>query len=552
MLLTKEVEIGLSGRHIKWYKNKGYIIPREKDNQGRLSVPQNTKILVKVEDLLDSYKVQVDIGCDECGEYLKTIALNDYRKYIKDDEQHYCINCFNSLYINGIKAQEVKQIINNNLGDTWKLLNVKIINTQINVDLINSDGYMYSKIKISSIKKGYIPQGFYKSNIYIYQNINNWCKINNYNIRLSDEYIGYDVKLKWECLDCNHIFERSMNAITRGQVGCSICGDNISYPNKFGRNLLNQLNNTYKLKYIKFEYSPDWIKPKRYDSYFEFNNKKYIIEMDRALGHGNKKTLDGTTPEESQAIDDYKDKKAKEHNIKMIRIDCVKSDMKYIRDNILVSGLAQIFDLSNIDWLKCHEFACNNLVKETSKLWNAGIKNSSEISVILNLGKRTVIRYLNECSKLGWCDYDANEIQKASGVRLGKSGAKPVVQLSLSGEYVQEYSSMVEAEKQTGIIIMSISSCCRGKLKSAGGYQWMFLSDYNKSEIKQYKKSPYVKKVVQLSLNKEYISEFDSIIEAERQLKINHSNISSCCLCKYNHAGGFKWMYKSDYEKLVR
>lgn len=36
---------------------------------------------------------------------------------------------------------------------------------------------------------------------------------------------------------------------------------------------------------------------------------------------------------------------------------------------------------------------------------------------------------------------------------------------------------------------------------------------------------------------------FDSIIQAERELGIHHSNISDCCLGRYKTSGGYKWKY---------
>ena len=37
-----------------------------------------------------------------------------------------------------------------------------------------------------------------------------------------------------------------------------------------------------------------------------------------------------------------------------------------------------------------------------------------------------------------------------------------------------EYESLSEAERQTGILGETISRCCRGKQKTAGGYHWRF------------------------------------------------------------------------------
>ena len=66
-----------------------------------------------------------------------------------------------------------------------------------------------------------------------------------------------------------------------------------------------------------------------------------------------------------------------------------------------------------------------------------------------------------------------------------------------------------------------------------------------KSKRKMRENSTVKKPVIQLSLDGMVIKQFESTIEAERELGINHSNISRCCDNKphYNTAGGFKWKY---------
>lgn len=58
---------------------------------------------------------------------------------------------------------------------------------------------------------------------------------------------------------------------------------------------------------------------------------------------------------------------------------------------------------------------------------------------------------------------------------FGKRGSeaithKAVLQYSLEGEFIREWPSIIEASQSTGA--NHISSCCRGKRKSAGGYKW--------------------------------------------------------------------------------
>lgn len=53
--------------------------------------------------------------------------------------------------------------------------------------------------------------------------------------------------------------------------------------------------------------------------------------------------------------------------------------------------------------------------------------------------------------------------------------------------------------------------------------------------------------VVQLSTESEYVKTWKSIREAERNLKIDRSSIIKVCKQKQKTAGGFKWIYKSEY-----
>ena len=56
--------------------------------------------------------------------------------------------------------------------------------------------------------------------------------------------------------------------------------------------------------------------------------------------------------------------------------------------------------------------------------------------------------------------------------KIGERTAKAVVQYTMDGEFVAEYKSAMEAERQTGI--HQIHRVCRNERKSAGGYKWKY------------------------------------------------------------------------------
>lgn len=59
-----------------------------------------------------------------------------------------------------------------------------------------------------------------------------------------------------------------------------------------------------------------------------------------------------------------------------------------------------------------------------------------------------------------------------SGKKPGETLRQPIIQLSLDGSLVEEYLSMMDAERKTGINSGNISNCVNGIKKTAGGYIW--------------------------------------------------------------------------------
>ena len=55
-------------------------------------------------------------------------------------------------------------------------------------------------------------------------------------------------------------------------------------------------------------------------------------------------------------------------------------------------------------------------------------------------------------------------------------GVYGILQYSKDGIFIAEYPSIMEAERQTGCSHGNICACCKGKLKSCGGYVWRYAS----------------------------------------------------------------------------
>ena len=76
----------------------------------------------------------------------------------------------------------------------------------------------------------------------------------------------------------------------------------------------------------------------------------------------------------------------------------------------------------------------------------------------------------NSVQNIEWCDrkYNINY-----GTRTDRC-SKPVLQFTKDGEFVKEWKSIRDAERNLGYFHNNISSCCTGRLKSAYNFIWEF------------------------------------------------------------------------------
>ena len=218
-----------------------------------------------------------------------------------------------------------------------------------------------------------------------------------------------------------------------------------------------------------------------------------------------------------------------------------------------------------------------------------------KLSKIFDCSPTTVFRNLkdNNISK----DKDSWKDQLSNG-------KKEVIQYDLSGNFIKEWTSVMEVKKEYS---GNISSCCRGESLSASGYIWRYKNEYieidldklnyNKRKVKKMDKdgnivkvynsikeasfdgfnesniqdccvhrlkthrgfiwryfednspiihSKVIKKIIQYDLSGDFIKEWPSIISASKELNIGSNNISMCCSGKYKTCGGYIWKYKKS------
>lgn len=196
------------------------------------------------------------------------------------------------------------------------------------------------------------------------------------------------------------------------------------------------------------------------------------------------------------------------------------------------------------------------------------------------------------------------EILNKNRKEIGIKHRKPVVQLNTAGSLINTYEGEKFAEVETGIAARSIAACCKGKAFKAGGYLWMYLSDYNKylseGRLKEYlmpiihkatmpsgcyerteewrkrrseaqkgveKRSKATielmkqraikalsKPVVQMTIDNTPIAIYSNGAQIQKKYGFLSSYIGSCCNGKRKTAYGYKWKYitKEEYEEYKK
>lgn len=267
-----------------------------------------------------------------------------------------------------------------------------------------------------------------------------------------------NVKVDWICPLCKSIiYSKRISYVNKNGLSCPNCSDGISYPEKFISNMLMQLN-------IKFlhDTSFNWSNGKRYDFYIK--DMSLIIETHGMQHYKNGFVNIGGKNHIQQNIIDYdkKNQALKNGVEKYIELDCRYSKSEYILNEIMNSELSKIFNLNDIDWNICNEYAItNSKIIDVCKIWNE-TKNTKYISDTLKLSRTTVIDYLKKGNNLGLCDYNSFE-------NILNCNSKSVICIETNKIYKR-----INDVIQDGFNPKCVSNCCNGWQNVHKGYHFKF------------------------------------------------------------------------------
>ena len=296
---------------------------------------------------------------------------------------------------------------------------------------------------------------------------------------------GSNRKTYFVCPHCNKEHYLQVSYVVRmGYVPCP-CSGNMSYPNKFMYAVLLQLGVDFQT-----EKSFEWSNGKLYDDYIEYDGLKIIVE-NHGLQHYEKQIHKNRTVEEEKFNDEYKLRLAKENGIDYyFAIDCRCSNMEHIKNSISTSGLLNVLGVSSsdIDWQKCAEFATSNFVKTVCEYQKEHPElMQHEIADKFHIHRKTVVRYMKQGVKLGWCNFDDN-VKKEHNKQVIAPKKKPLYCPTVD----RYYSSASDAEKDLSTEDFSLSP--RNIRNSAQisrtykGYDFCFITQEEFNKVKS--KSP--------------------------------------------------------------
>lgn len=177
-----------------------------------------------------------------------------------------------------------------------------------------------------------------------------------------------------------------------------------------------------------------------------------------------------------------------------------------------------------------------NSISEAAK--SCGIQ-ASNISLALNKPERSAGNYVWRTK--------GNIYRGALAKTPRANQAKSVTQYDMKGRKIRTYESARQAQKITGISSGTISFVARGKLKSTGGYIWLYDSIAKRIDVEKHYLSTtervkrISKAVSKYSLEGELLKTYPSIRIAGKEEGINPARISSAVNGHSQSAGGFLW-----------
>lgn len=277
-----------------------------------------------------------------------------------------------------------------------------------------------------------------------------------------DVGVGYSSNVEFICPRCGNVVIQSVSNVVRQGLSCKMCGDGISFGEKFVFNVLEQLHLNFNT-HVVFSWSDRRI----YDIMVSDNGIDTIIEVHgKQHYNGGFETYGGRDYLQEIENDNYKLKLAFANGFNQTTytvVDCRESAFEYIKHSILKNDFFRKYNLDGIDWNKCMENAMSSYAIKAQKLWDEGCQIQDIVSQ-LKISRTTIRKYLKQGAEIGKCSYSVEESFKRR--RTGTFVPTPPNTTMVA--YLNEkqiFYSIADASIYTGIPYQYILKFARNKYK---------------------------------------------------------------------------------------
>jgi len=516
MLISTEVEVVWSKWKKEYYILRGYCFTKIGDI-----------FIVKIEDVDPNSSTTIEYKCDYCKTPQK-IYIRDYNKQKRDVINKDC--CGKCAHLKNIAIKEEKSelgLLNKSDYGYWKFYSSRLKELSIflkenKVEDLHNDKYSPLTESIYRNKDNIIDMILeLKLNVYdVCDDLHNlYFHINKNNIENIIAIFIDKNKYFPSLLEMSNILQLSYRILVK-------CGGYYCIKNNMGFN--SDISNT---KLINIKSNMETLeKYKGISGVYKITN---IINGKVYIGQA----MDLWNRINSGYI--YSLPKGSCHNIHLQRAWDKDGGENFYIDIIETCDIKILTEREQfwINQTQCfnNKFGYNILEFADS---NRGAKISEETR-----------KKISDASKLRFGWHHTQDVKD----HLSDIRSKSIIQLDLDGNYIKEWRNSNDASialtgKNTNAT--NIRECANGRGASSCGFLWINKDEYNKETFNKmdYENRDKTKRrVVQLSLDCEYLKTFRTMTEAKNETKA--SNISAC-LCGLQHkSGGFKWMYEEDYLK---
>lgn len=261
------------------------------------------------------------------------------------------------------------------------------------------------------------------------------------------------------CDVCGYKRDIKVCQLTQDGFNCPICGDGISYPNRFMHALLINLG----VDCVP-EYRAPWSGLYRYDFFLPQHNS--IIEM-HGMQHYIKRSSFSSTLKEIRERDSKKRELALGNGVQYyFEIPAKRSNAACLMDSIKSSGVFEKLqvDTTNLSLSEVALTSSNSVSRKCLYEWQSGESSTSEIAEKLGVSSNTVRSYLKAFASMGLCDYDPARSIEMCRISAVEAHKRKVMCVNTG----LQYSSIREASMATGVSERNIVECVRGRNASAG------------------------------------------------------------------------------------